>query len=144
MPYGFRLKGGGDFGSRRHWLRRRRSRHPRQRQHFRLRRRGHLPLDLDSEATLNRSDHLRPDIILHPADDDLVGEIDERDERHRRVQRRVGKIAIVCRVAFAIVCEDGVAGAGDDISLPVQDGVADEAGGGPSVGDGHKNINYSG
>lgn len=114
-----------------------RSDSPRQRQHFRLRRRIDLPLDLDSEATLNRSNQVRPDIVLHPADDDLVGEIRERDERHRRVQRGVGEVAIVCRVAFAIVCEDGVAGAGDDISFTVDDGVADEAGGGPSVGDGH-------
>jgi len=110
---------------------------PRQRQHFRLRRRGHLSLDLNSEAALNRSDHVSPDIELHPTDDDLVGEIRIRDERHRRVQRRVGKIAIVGSVAFAIVCEDGVAGAGDHIGLTVEDGVADKAGGGPSVGDGH-------
>ena len=112
-------------------------RRPRQRQHFRLRRRIDLSLDYNSEAFLNRSDHLRPDIELHPADDDLVGEIHERDERHRRVQRRVGEVGIVCRVAFAIVCEDGVAGAGNHIGLPIKDGVSDEAGGGPSVGDGH-------
>ena len=74
---------------------------------------------------------------MHPTDDDLVGEISERDERHRRVQRRVGEVGIVCRVAFAIVCEDGVAGAGNHIGLPIKDGVSDEAGGGPSVGDGH-------
>ena len=41
-------------------------------------------------------------------------------------------------MAFAIVCKDGVRGAGNDISLTVDDGVADEAGGGPSVVDGHK------
>ena len=92
---------------------------------------------MDSEATLNRSDHLRPDIVLHPADDDLVGEIRERYKRYRRVQRGVGEIAKVCRVAFAIVCEDGVESASDYIGLPIKDGVADEAGGGPSVGDGH-------
>ncbi len=128
--------GSGKVGSGRHWLRRRRW-HPRQRQHFRLRRRVDLPLDLNSEATLNRSDHLRADVVLHPTDDDLVGEIGIRDERHRRVQRGVGEIAIVGSVAFAIVCEDGVAGAGDHIGLPVDDGVSDEAGGGPSVCDGH-------
>ena len=96
-----------------------------------------MPLDLDSEATLNRSDHLRPDIVLHPADDDIIGQVSIRNERHRRVNWRVGKVGIVCRMTFAIVCEDGVAGAGDHIGLPVDDGVADEAGGGPSVGDGH-------
>ena len=130
MPYGFKLKGGGDFGGGR-------CRHPRQRQHFRLRRRGHLPLDLNSETALNRSDQVRPDVVLHPTDDDLVGEIRIRNERHRRVQRGVGEVGIVGSVAVAIVCEDGVAGAGDHIGLPIKDGVADEAGGGPSVSDGH-------
>jgi hypothetical protein len=40
-------------------------------------------------------------------------------------------------VAFAIVCEDGVAGAGDHIGLPIKDGVSDERRSGPSVCDGH-------
>ena len=110
---------------------------PRQRQHLRLGRRINLSLDLDSEALLNRSDSVSTEVVLHPADDDFRCQVSIRDERHRRVQRGVCKIAIVCRVAFAIVSEDGVAGAGDHIGLPVQDGVADEAGGGPSVGDGH-------
>jgi hypothetical protein len=40
-------------------------------------------------------------------------------------------------VAFAIVSKNGVRSAGNDISFTVDDGVADETGGGPSVGDGH-------
>lgn len=120
-----------------HGRQRFRSRHPRQRQYFWLRRRINLPLDLNSEATLNRSNHIRPDVVLYPADDDVIGQVSIRNERNRRIERGVGEVAVLCGMAFAIVCKDGVRSAGNDISLTVDDGVSDEAGGGPKVGNWH-------
>ena len=40
-------------------------------------------------------------------------------------------------MTVAIVCEDGVKCLSDHIGLTVKNGIADELGGGPSVGDGH-------
>lgn len=111
---------------------------PREREALRGQRRIDLRLDLCVQIGVDAGNTVRTEVILHPADDDVIGEVGVRNERDERVQRGLLDAADVGGVALAVVSDDGVEHGGDDIGLPLVLGITDEVGGGPSVGVCHK------
>jgi len=107
---------------------------PREREALRSQRRVDLGLDLCVQIGVDGVHTILTEVILHPANDDFIGEVRIRDERHSRVQRGLLDAADAGRVTSTIVSDDGVEHGGDDIGLSLVLRIADEVGGRPSVG----------
>lgn len=112
---------------------------PRKREALRGQRRVDLRLDLGIQIRDDAGNAILAKVVLHPTDDDVIGEVGVRDVWRSRVDGRLLDALIAGGVARAVVSDDGVEHGGDGIGMALVLWVSDEVGCGPSVGVGHKN-----